>query len=141
MVGDISVHDYNSNYKCVVRTMSEETENNVDFGKICPACGIANPEEFKRCMMCDKDLALTVLFLEDSFFDIELTTTEFIEYRKNYYRTRRTGKVKRFKLDKMENITFGSPIKRFIFDYEGKREVYPMKDENYMRLKEKLETE
>jgi len=120
--------------------MSEETDKSEDFGKICPACGIANPENENRCIMCDKDLTLTVLFLEDSFFDIELTTTEFIEYRKNYYRTRRTGKIKRFKLDKMENIEFGSPIKRFIFDYNGKREVYPLKDENFMNLKEKLET-
>ena len=119
--------------------MSEETHNSEDFSKICPACGLANPEEFKNCMMCDKDLTLTVLFLEDAFFDIELTTTEFIEYRKNYYRTRRTGKIKRFKLDKMENIEFGSPIKRFSFDYNGKREVYPLKDENYMRLKLKLD--
>lgn len=120
--------------------MFEETDDSADFGKICPACGIANPEEFNRCMMCDKDLTLTVLFIEDEFFDIELTTTEFIEYRKNYYRTRRTGKIKRFKLDKMENINFGSPIKRFSFDYDGKREVYPLKDENYMLLKEKFET-
>ena len=118
--------------------MSEEIDKIEDFGKICPACGIANPEEFKNCMMCDKDLTLTVLFFEDAFFDIELTTTEFIEYRKNYYRTRRTGKIKRFKLDKMENISFGSPIKRFSFDYNGKREVYPLKDENYMLLMEKL---
>jgi hypothetical protein len=140
MVGDISVHDDNSNYKFVVRTMSEETDKSEDFGKICPSCGIANPEEFKSCMMCDKDLTLTVLFLEDAFFDIELTTTEFIEYRKNYYRTRRTGKIKRFKLDKMGNINFEIPIKRFSFDYDGKREVYPLKDENYMLLKEKFET-
>ena len=119
--------------------MSEETHNSEDFGKICPACGLANPENFNRCIMCDKDLTLTVLFFEDAFFDIELTTTEFIEYRKNYYRTRRTGKIKRFKLDKMENIEFGNPIKRFSFDYNGKREVYPLKDENYMLLKKKLD--
>lgn len=119
--------------------MSNNSPNNEDFGKICPACGIANPQEFKRCMMCDKDLTLTVLYFEDAFFDIELTTTEFIEYRKNYYRTRRTGKIKHFKLDKMENINFGSPIKRFSFDYDGKREVYALKDENYKLLKDKIE--
>jgi hypothetical protein len=118
--------------------MSEENEKGKYLGKICPACEIVNPEEFERCMMCDKDLTLTVLFLEDKFFDIELTTTEFIEYRKNFYRTRRTGKIKRFKLEKMENIEFGSPIKRFSFDYNDKREVYPLLDENYKLLKDKL---
>lgn len=118
--------------------MSDD-DKNLDFGKICPACGMANTTDSKYCLMCDKDLMETVLFFEDEFFDIELTSTEFIEYRKNYYRTRRTGKIKRFKLDKMENISFGSPIKRFIFEYNGKREVYPLKDENYDELKQKLE--
>ncbi len=112
--------------------MSHGEDNNIlSFGKICPGCKIANPDNSKNCIVCDKDLLETILFIEDEFFDIEITSTEFIEYRKNYYRTRRTGKIRRFKLDKMENINFGTPIKRFSFEYNGKKEVYPLKDENY----------
>lgn len=119
--------------------MTPETYNPETFHKICPNCKLANPANTENCIMCDKDLTQTVLFIEDSFFDIEITSTEFIEYRKNYYRTRRTGKVKRFKLDKMKNIRFGYPIKRFIFEYNGKKEVYPLKDVNYDLMKEILE--
>ena len=115
--------------------MSEEEDYSENLDKICPNCMIANPNNAENCMMCDKDLLETVLFLEDEFFDIEITSKEFIEYRKNYYRTRRTGKVKHFKLDKMRNINFGTPIKRFSFEYDGKKEVYPLRDVNFILLK------
>ena len=37
------------------------------FNKICPLCGIGNPEDVIRCIVCNKDLEETVLFLEDEF--------------------------------------------------------------------------
>jgi hypothetical protein len=142
MVVDISVNADKDNSKLMLNygmiTMSYDTDDGEDFGRLCPACGIANPQEYQRCMMCDKDLTLTVLFIEDDFFDMELTKTELIEYRKNYFRTRRTGKIQHFQLDKMEDIDFESPVKRLSFNYNGKREVYPLKDENYRLLKLKL---
>jgi len=85
--------------------------------------------------VCDKDLEETVLFFEDEFYDIELTNDSFIEYRKNFYKTRRTGKVRVFSIDKMEKIRFGHPITRFTFNYNGKKEVYALKAENYRSLK------
>ncbi len=104
------------------------------FNKICPSCGIGNPENVTRCIVCDKDLEETVLFLEDEFYDLEITSELFIEYRKNFYRTRRTGKVKTYRFEKMENIVFGHPITRFSFFYNGKKEVYALNEMNYKYL-------
>ena len=118
--------------------MSFNDGNNlgISFDRICPSCGVGNPEDADKCIICDKDLNETVLFLEDEFYDIELTRESLIEYRKNFFRTRRTGKVKKYSLNKMENIVFGHPITRFSFVYNGKKEVYALKKENYMCLKD-----
>ena len=118
--------------------MSLDDGNNlgISFDKICPSCGVGNPEDADNCIVCDKDLNETVLFLEDEFYDIELTRESLIEYRKNFFRTRRTGKVKKYHLDKMEKIVFGHPITRFSLVYNGKKEVYALKKENYACLKD-----
>jgi hypothetical protein len=120
----------------IFMSLDENINDEITFNKICPKCGVANPDNEANCIICDKDLLETVLYLEDAFFDLEITETEFVEYRKNYYRTRRTGKVKRFKLKKMEEISLGQPIKRINFIYDGKKETYPLKDENYELLKD-----
>lgn len=117
-------------------SFDEEYVGETSFNKICPECGVGNPDDAENCLICDKDLSDTVLFFEDEFYDIEVTDEFFIEYRKNFYRTRRTGKVKRYSMDEMEKIEFGHPIKRFIFEYKGKKEVYALNDENYDALKE-----
>jgi len=114
----------------------EEYGDKISFGKICPECGVGNPNDAETCIVCDKDLSETLLFLEDEFYDLEVTKKFLIEYRKNFYRTRRTGKVKKFLIDKMEKIKFGHPITRFNFEYDGKKEVYALKDENYDSLKD-----
>ena len=115
--------------------LDNEYNNGISFDKICPKCGVGNPDEADNCIVCDKDLEETMLFFEDEFYDIELTNDSFIEYRKNFYKTRRTGKVKIFNIDKMEKIRFGHPITRFTFNYNGKKEVYDLKAENYRSLK------
>lgn len=116
--------------------MIMDNENNdVSVDKICPKCGVGNPDNVDNCILCDKDLEETVLFFEDEFYDIELTKDSFIEYRKNFYKTRRTGKVNVFSIDKMEKIRFGQPITRFTFNYNGKKEAYALKAENYRSLK------
>jgi ribosomal protein L40E len=115
--------------------LDNEYNNGISFDKICPKCGVGNPDEADNCIVCDKDLEETMLFFEDEFYDIELTNDSFIEYRKNFYKTRRTGKVKIFNIDKMEKIRFGHPITRFTFNYNGKKEVYALKAENYRSLK------
>jgi len=115
--------------------LDNEYNNGISFDKICPNCGVGNPDEADNCIVCDKDLEETMLFFEDEFYDIELTNDSFIEYRKNFYKTRRTGKVKIFNIDKMEKIRFGHPITRFTFNYNGKKEVYALKAENYRSLK------
>jgi hypothetical protein len=109
------------------------------FEKICPSCGVGNPSDASNCILCDRDLSETVLFLEDAFFDLELTQDELVEYRKNFYRTRRTGKVMRYTLKDMDDVEFGHPVKRFIFEYHGERVVLPLEEGNYERLKETLE--
>ena len=109
------------------------------FEKICPSCGVGNPSDASNCIVCDRDLSETVLFLEDAFFDLELTQDEVVEYRKNFYRTRRTGKVMRYTLKDMDDVEFGHPVKRFIFEYHGERVVLPLEEGNYERLKETLE--
>ena len=108
----------------------------ISFNKICPKCGVGNPEDAENCIVCNKDLSETLLFFEDEFYDLEITKEFFIEYRKNFYRTRRTGKVRKFRIDKMEKIKFGHPVTRFSFEYDGKNEVYALKDENYDSLKD-----
>ena len=109
------------------------------FEKICPSCGVGNPSDASNCIVCDRDISETVLFLEDAFFDLELTQDELVEYRKNFYRTRRTGKVMRYTLKDMDDVEFGHPVKRFIFEYHGERVVLPLEEGNYERLKETLE--
>ena len=59
-----------------------------------------------------------------------------MEHRKNFYRTRRTGKIKRYRIAGMKKIDFGHPITRFSFEYDGKKEVYALKNENYTLLKD-----
>jgi len=119
----------------MVNVMLDEKSDGIYFDKICPKCGVGNPDEADNCIVCDKDLEETVLYFEDEFYDIEITNDSFIEYRKNFYKTRRTGKVKIFSIEKMEKIHFGHPITRFTFNYNGKKEVYALKTENYRALK------
>jgi hypothetical protein len=116
--------------------LDEEYLEGTSFDRICPNCGVGNLYDAVNCMVCDKDLLETLLFIEDEFYDLEVTEDEFVEYRKNFYRTRRTGKVKRYKLVEMEELEFGHPITRFSFKYNGKKEVYALKEENYNLLKQ-----
>ncbi|CDG64984.1 MAG: hypothetical protein PWQ15_1150 [Methanobacterium sp.] len=109
-----------------------------DFTLICPECGVANPNGSQNCLVCDRDLTQTVLFLEDDPFDLELTRTALIEYRKNFWGTERTGKVLVYTLSEISNIEYGSPITRFKFDYKGERQVIPLRKENMEILKEVL---
>ncbi|HMK54730.1 MAG TPA: hypothetical protein VK444_08110 [Methanobacteriaceae archaeon] len=106
-----------------------------DFSLICPECGVGNPPESVNCLVCDKDLENTVAFMEDDSFDLELTSELLIEYRKNFWGTRRTGKVNQYGLDEMENLEFGEKISRFKFDYHGKKIVMPLRTENMEKLK------
>ena len=117
-------------------TVNQEYNDRISFNRICPECGVGNPEEADNCIVCDKDLSETLLFFEDEFYDMELTSELLIEYRKNFYRTRRTGKVKKYFIAEIKDIKFGHPIKRFSFTYNGKKEVYALKEGNYNSLKE-----
>lgn len=114
-----------------------EDEDSLFFNLICPECGVGNPEGAKYCLVCDRDLEETLLFMEDDSFDLEVTRDFLIEYRKNFWGTRRTGKIVKYSWDKMENVQFGSPVNRFIFDHDGKRVVLPLREEN-MELMKKL---
>ena len=108
------------------------------FTLVCPECGVANPDNSLNCMVCDRDLTNIILFLEDDSFDLELTDEFLIEYRKNFWGTERTGKVIKYPLSEITNIEYGSPITRFKFDYNNKRQVIPLKKENMDVLKEVL---
>ncbi len=117
-------------------TSDREYNDGTSFNRICPECGVGNLEDADNCIVCYKDLSETLLFFEDEFYDLELTHEFLIEYRKNFYRTRRTGKVKKYFIDEIKDIKLGHPIKRFSFTYNGKKEVYALKDDNYNSLKE-----
>jgi len=60
-------------------------------------------------------------FMEDDPFDLEVTRDFLIEYRKNFWGTRRTGKIEKYSWDKMEDVHFGFPVNRFIFNYQDRR--------------------
>ncbi len=105
------------------------------FNLICPECGIANPDDAENCLGCDRDLTSILLFMEDDFFDLELTKDCLIEYRKSFWGTRRTGKILRYPLNEISNVEFGSPITRLKFDFEGKRHVLPLREENIESIK------
>lgn len=105
------------------------------FNLICPECGIANPDDAEYCLVCERDLTNILLFFEDDFFDLELTENCIIEYRKSFWGTRRTGKVLKYPLTEISNIEFGSPITRFKFDFEGKRRVLSLREENMKSIK------
>lgn len=113
----------------------DEDGSYLSFDLICPECGVGNPEGALKCLVCGRDLEKTVAFMEDDFFDLEVTHDLLIEYRKSFWGNRRTGKVNKYCRDQMEDVEFGSPVNRLIFNYEGKRVVLPLRDENTIELK------
>lgn len=116
-------------------TFPDDSQEIVGFSLICPECGIANPDDAENCLVCDRDLTNIVLFLEDDFFDLEITKNCLIEYRKTFWGTSRTGKVIKYPLSEITNIEFGTPITRFKFDFDGNRHVLPLREENMDSLK------
>lgn len=116
-------------------TFPDDGHKIAGFDLICPECGIANPDNSEFCLVCDRDLTNIVLFLEDDFFDLEITENCLIEYRKTFWGDSRTGKVVKYPLNEISNIEFGSPITRFKFDFDGKRHVLPLRKENMDSLK------
>lgn len=113
-----------------------DNDQSIDgFNLICPECGVTNPDDAENCLVCDRDLTKVVLFLVDDPFDLELTKDCLIEYRKNFWGTDRTGKIIKYPLTEITNIEFGHPITRFKFDYDGERQVIPLRAENMEILK------
>lgn len=114
---------------------NKETKIDFQFELICPECGVGNLKGAKNCLVCGKNLEDTIAFLEDDSFDLEITKDAVIEYKKTFWGTNRTGKINKYDLNKIENIEFG-PSSRFIFIYNGKRIVLPLREENLKKLKE-----
>ncbi|PAV03867.1 hypothetical protein ASJ80_02275 [Methanobacterium bryantii] len=115
---------------------SKEKKVKNQFDLICPECGVGNSKGSKNCLVCGKNLEDTVAFLEDDSFDLEISKDAIIEYRKTFWGDNRTGKVNKYSLNKIENVEFG-PSSRFIFIYNGKRIVLPLKEENLRKKKKK----
>ncbi len=113
----------------------DDEDSFISFNLICPECGVGNPEGAEYCLVCGRDLQETILFMEDDPFDLEVTRDFLIEYRKNFWGTRRTGKIERYSWDKIEDVQFGYPVKRFIFNYEDRRVVLPLREENMQMMK------
>lgn len=120
--------------------MSNDAELPVSFDQICPECGVGNPSQAKKCLFCDKNLENTLEYMEDDSFDLEVTSEYLVEYKKKFWGDERSGKVNKYRWSEIENFEFGSPIPRFIFYYQGKRKVIPLKDENLAALKRVLKT-
>ena len=91
-----------------------------------------NTENSETNAVSDKNL----LYIEDQFFDIEITKNKFIAYEKKNSGTKRTGKVKEYNMDAMENIHFEYPVTIVNFDYQGKKAVYSFNPKNYNSLKD-----
>ena len=119
-----------------------ESENEIgiknQFDLICPECGVGNLKGSTNCLVCDRNLKDIIVFFEEDSFDLEITKDSIIEYRKSFWEGKRTGKINNYSLDKIENVEFGSSVSRFIFIYEGKRVVLPLKEENMGKIKEIL---
>ncbi len=117
--------------------MENEKEIKIEnqFDLICPECGVGNLKGSKNCLVCGKNLEDTILFLEDDSFDLEITNDALLEYRKKFWGDDRTGKVNKYSLNEIENMEFG-PSSRFIFTYNEKRIVLPLRKENLKKLKE-----
>ena len=110
-------------------THNNKTE--IYSSKTCPE-GLENSEKTSYTAESDKIL----LYIEDQFFDIEITEDKFIAYEKKNSRTRRTGKVKEYNIDSMENMHFEYPVTIVNFDYHGKKAVYSFNEKNYNSIKE-----
>lgn len=117
----------------MVSNENNEIMNN--FTLICPECGVGNPNNAANCIICDRDLKNIIAFMEDDPYDLEITKNSLIIYKKNFWGNERTGKIIEYKIDKIEKIEFGSPVKRFIFEYENKRVVLPLREENMEIIK------
>ncbi len=117
-----------------------EDETQISFDLICPECGVGNPSSAKNCLFCDRNLEDTIEFMEDDFFDLEITCDYLVEYRKKFWGVERSGKINKYRWSDMEDIKFGSPIPRFIFHYHGEKKVIPLRDENMATLKKVLKS-
>ena len=91
-----------------------------------------NTENSETNAVSDKNL----LYIEDQFFDIEITKNKFIAYEKKNSGTKRTGKVQEYDIDAIENIHFEYPVTIVNFDYNGKKAVYSFNPKNYNSLKD-----
>lgn len=93
------------------------------YDLICPACLSGNFKEYRFCSNCGKDLKETIKFYVEPSSDLEITEFQLIEYKKNIL-GRRNRKIKRFGIDKMENIktvNMRNSIFRYLrFDYDKK---------------------
>ena len=111
--------------------MIKDNDNEIFSNKTCPD-SLDITENSTTSAGYDK----TLLYIEDQFFDIEITKNKFIAYEKKNSGTKRTGKVKEYNIDVMENIHFEYPVTIVNFDYQGKKAVYSFNPKNYNALKD-----
>jgi hypothetical protein len=119
--------------KLMIKDNNNNNNNNNEIfsNKTCPE-SLDNTENSTTNTECDN----TLLYIEDQFFDIEITKNKFIAYEKKNSGTKRTGKVKEYNMDAMENIHFEYPVTIVNFDYQGKKAVYSFNPKNYNALKD-----
>jgi hypothetical protein len=94
--------------------------------------GLDNTENSHKTVGYDK----TGLYMEDQFFDIEVTQNKLIAYEKKNSGNKRTGKIKEYNIDSIENVRFEYPVTIINFDYNGKKAVYSLNEKNYGSLKD-----
>ncbi|MGB9201167.1 hypothetical protein [Methanobacterium sp.] len=111
--------------------MIKDNDNEIFSNKTCPD-SLDITENSTTSTGYDK----TLLYIEDQFFDIEITKNKFIAYEKKNSGTKRTGRVKEYNIDVMENIHFEYPVTIVNFDYQGKKAVYSFNPKNYNALKD-----
>ena len=114
-----------------MKIITKNDNTDISSDKKCPK-GSDNIVNSTDSSKCDG----TVLYMEDQFFDIEVTSNKFIAYEKKNNGTRRTGKVKEYDINSMENIHFEYPVSIVNFDYHGKKAVYSFNEKNYNSLKD-----
>lgn len=111
------------------------------FGKTCPKCEFENSEDANFCMKCGKDLKETIAYFEGDSggHDIEVTPNTLIVYKRSLWSGKRTGKVKVYEREKMENIEVGRTSSHLSFKYNGKRKGYRISPRYLDEVEEILE--
>lgn len=116
--------------------------DNLKSNLVCPVCLSKNTNNNGICPKCGKNLKETLFYFEGHGskmrYDIEITPTSLIKYKKGRFNDKRTGKVKTYDRDLMKNIGIIPRYSQLMFKYKGKYVKLAFLKENIDEVKEIL---